>query len=140
MKNNFVGLHSDFIGFGLSMACLIHCIGLPFLLSLAPLTGLSFLQNPWIEYTIIIFSLLIASYALVHGYRKHHKKPSALYVVSAGFIIIFLGHLTQVEWTELLLTTIGATLVASAHFINWKHIKNSTVQFPDCSTENYKNN
>lgn len=132
MKNQFVGSHLDFVGFSASLLCALHCAALPFLLSLAPLAGLQFLNNAWIEYTIILVSFFIASYALVHGYRRHHQKPMALLIVLAGFILIGTGHLLQVEWQEIILTSCGAVVVSVAHLINWKQIKQSNVEFPDC--------
>ncbi|MEO1050506.1 MAG: MerC domain-containing protein [Bacteroidota bacterium] len=123
MKNQFVGLHLDFIGFSASLLCAVHCAALPFLISLAPLAGLQFLDNPWIEYTIIILSFFIASNALVHGYRKHHHKLTALTIAIIGFILIGLGQVLEPEWTEMLLTSIGGLAIAIAHLVNWKFIR-----------------
>ncbi|UXP30780.1 MerC domain-containing protein [Reichenbachiella agarivorans] len=132
MKNQFIGSHLDFVGFSASLLCALHCVALPFLLSLASLTGLQFLNNPWIEYTIILVSGFIASYALIHGYLRHHQKPMALVIVVAGFALIGLGHWLQVEWYEIILTSCGAAVVAIAHLVNWTQIKQSNVEFPDC--------
>ena len=71
MKNQFVGLHPDFMGFSASLLCAVHCAALPFLLTLAPLAGLQFLRNPWVEYALILISFGIACYALIPGYRRH---------------------------------------------------------------------
>ena len=125
MKNQFVGLHLDFIGFSASLLCALHCAALPFLLSLAPLAGLQFLDNPWIEYVIILLSLFIASSALIHGYRRHHHDLLALTIAVIGFILIGAGQLLEPEWKEVLLTSTGGTMIAIAHLINWKHIKQS---------------
>ena len=125
MKNQFVGLHLDFAGFSASMLCAIHCAALPFLLSMAPLAGLQFLENPWIEYSIILLSFLIASNALIHGYRRHHHRSLALVVAITGFILIALGHTLGVEQIEILFTSCGGVLIAIAHLINWKHINQS---------------
>ncbi len=132
MKNYFVGAHLDFIGFSASLLCALHCAALPFLLSLAPLAGLKFLSTPWIEYSIILISFFIASYALTHGFRRHHKNPAALLMVLAGFILIGAGHVLGHDWQEIVLTSCGATLVAIAHLINWRQIEQSKVKFPDC--------
>jgi len=135
MKNKFVGLHLDFIGFSASMLCAIHCAAIPFLLSLAPLAGLQFLENHWIEYTIIILSLIIASNALVHGYRKHHKKVQALLLALGGFLLIALGHIMHTESQEMVFASSGGVTIALAHLVNWKHIKKSKAEFPDCLPE-----
>lgn len=123
MKSKFIGLHLDFMGFSASMLCAIHCAALPFLLTLAPLAGLGFLENPWIEYAIILLSLLIASQALVHGYRKHHQKPQALIMALAGFLLIGLGHTIATETQEMLFTSVGGVTIAVAHLVNWRSIK-----------------
>lgn len=129
MRNQFIGVHLDFIGFSASMLCAIHCAALPFLLSMAPLAGLQFLDNPWIEYSIILLSLAIASNALVHGYRRHHRRLPALIIAIIGFVFIGLGQLQYNEWYEILLTTIGGVTVATAHLINWKYLQKSKVHF-----------
>ena len=127
MKNQFIGLHLDFIGFGASMLCAIHCAALPFLLTLAPLAGLQFLDNHWIEYTIILFSLIIAANSLVSSYTRHHHSFLALAVAFSGFLLIGAGQLLEFEWTEILLTSCGGILIAIAHLINWKLIKQSRI-------------
>lgn len=128
MKHQFVGVHWDFIGFSASMACAIHCAALPFLLSLAPLAGLQFLNNPWVEYSIILLSFFVASYALVHGYYRHHRKWHALIIVAAGFASIGLGHLLAEGWKEVLLTSCGAVVIAVAHLVNWKQLRQCRVE------------
>lgn len=125
MKNQFVGLHLDFIGFITSLLCALHCAALPILLSMAPLAGLQFLANPWIEYVIILLSFFIASNALIHGYRKHHHKLLALTIAVIGFVLIGLGQVLEPEWREALLTSSGGTIIAIAHLVNWKQVKGS---------------
>ncbi len=132
IKSSASRLNLDLIGFTASMLCAIHCAALPFLLTLLPLTGLHFLTNPWVEYAIILLSLFIASYALVHGYRRHHHRKTALTVVFAGFVLIGAGHLLTHVWLEVVLTSLGASVIAIAHMINWKHMKQSRAAFPDC--------
>lgn len=131
MKNQFIALHLDFIGFSASLLCAIHCAALPFLLSMAPLAGLQFLDNHWIEYTIILLSFFIASNALINGYRKHHKKFLPLTIATSGFLLIGFGQFSQTEWQEILLTSCGGMTIAIAHLINWRYIKKSQVEFSD---------
>ena len=136
MKNQFIGLHLDFIGFSASMLCAVHCAALPFLLSLAPLAGLQFLENPWIEYCIILLSFFIASSALIHGYRKHHQKKLSVLIAILGFILIAVGHLFESsEWWEIVFTSLGGVTIAVAHLINWRHIKLSEKVVFNGSTE-----
>jgi hypothetical protein len=132
MRNHFVGLHLDFIGFSASMLCAVHCMVLPFLLSLTPLMGLHFLENPMIEITIILTSLLIASYAITHGYRSHHRKPLALFIVISGFIFIAIGHILHIELIEITFSALGGTLIATAHIVNWTHMRQSNSKCTQC--------
>ncbi|MEH0152987.1 MerC domain-containing protein [Limibacter armeniacum] len=133
MKNHqFIGSNMDFIGFSVSLLCAVHCIALPIFLSIVPLTGLQFLDHIWIEYSIILASFIIASYALIHGYYKHHQKPLAMTVVVVGFILIVTGHFLQDEWKEIMLTSSGGVVIAIAHLLNWKHIKQANTMFPEC--------
>lgn len=128
MRDQFIGLNADFFGFMVSLLCAIHCAGLPFLLSMLPLTGLSFLENIWIEYGFILLSFLIASYALVKSYLKYHKKPMALVMVLAGFLLIGFGRVVHVEMLEITLTSVGAVAIAVAHVVNWKNIRDVVSQ------------
>lgn len=124
MKNRFAGLHIDFIGFVASLLCAVHCAALPFLLALSPLAGLQFLDNHWIEYAIILFSFVIASRALLQGYR-YHKKLIPLILTVTGFAFIGLGQVIELEWMEALFMSIGGVTIATAHLINWKLLKRS---------------
>jgi hypothetical protein len=122
MKNQFVGLHSDFIGFSASLLCALHCAALPFLLTMAPLAGIQFLGNPWVEKSMILLSFGIACYALVPGYRLH-RKPLALILVALGLSCIGFAHTVAPEDFEAVFTPIGGGLIAVAHLINWKQTR-----------------
>jgi len=119
MKNQFVGFHVDFIGFSVSLLCAIHCAILPFLLSLIPLAGLQFLNNPWIEYIIILLSFCIASVALLNGYLKHHRKLLPLILLTIGFILISTGYFSEIAWAEIIFTASGGIAIAIGHFRNY---------------------
>ncbi|MEM9857473.1 MAG: MerC domain-containing protein [Bacteroidota bacterium] len=123
MKNNFMALHMDFIGFCSSAICAIHCALTPVLISLLPLAGLQFLTNAMIEYSLIIISIILASLALFRGYTRQHKDPLPLVIVGYGFLFITLGRFAQADWQEVFFSSIGATSVAIAHVVNWIRIK-----------------
>ncbi len=132
MKNSFAGAHLDFIGFSTSIACAIHCALLPFMISTLPFLGLGFLDNPWVEYSIILLSLFLALYALAHGYLRHHKKTLPINIVSVGFLLIGIGQTWSHAELEFILTPFGAVLIGLAHYVNWRLIRKSQIQFPDC--------
>ena len=132
MKTTFVGTHLDFLGFSTSIACAIHCAFLPFLISALPFLGLGFLESPSIEYCIILLSLFLAIFALAHGYLRHHRNKLPILIVSLGFSIIAFGLLWGPKEVEFIITPIGASLVGVAHYINWRYIKKSRIEYPDC--------
>jgi len=123
MKYWVKNLNLDWVGFSASVLCAIHCAVLPFVLSLGPLAGLRFLTHPGIEPMVIIFSFVVASVSLGHGYRKHHSNKTPLVVVIFGFLLIGTGHFFHYEWLETSLTVMGASLIAVAHLINWKYVR-----------------
>ncbi len=125
MKNQLPLINLDLIGFSTSMLCAFHCAALPFLFSIAPLAGLQFLNDHRIENLIILVSFFIASFALVRGYIRQHQNSMALIIVLIGFLLISVGHLVFTDWKEILLTTCGALMVAIAHLINRKLIRQS---------------
>ncbi len=128
----FFSLHPDFLGFSTSLLCAIHCALMPFLFTLLPLSSLQVLSNPWVEYAIIVISLCIAIASLSHGYRRHHKRGTAIAVVLTGFLGIGAGQIVESTWFEAILTSTGALMVASAHVINWQHIRQSRITYPEC--------
>ena len=91
------------------------------------MAGLKFLDNAWIEYSFIILSFAIASRALIHGYKMHHRKTSALIIGGIGFALICMGQLIESEWLEVLLTSFGGAFVAIAHVINWNLTRKSEI-------------
>ncbi|SHM55981.1 MerC mercury resistance protein [Cyclobacterium lianum] len=147
MKTFFIDSRLDFVGFSASLVCAIHCMALPFLISVLPFLGLGFLANPRIEYTIIVFSFLLAVLAVSHGFKKHHQRLLPLILIASGFIIILVGliwghghagilieaagpaALNQVKNdhspVEHLITPLGAVLVSFGHYVNWLYFKKS---------------
>jgi hypothetical protein len=125
MKHQFLSLNLDYIGFSASLLCAVHCAAIPFLFTLVPLSGLQVLSNPWIEYSIVSFSIIIALLSLTHGYRSHHHLKTPLILVLLGFGMIGVGHTLEGNWQETILTPLGAAMVAIAHMVNWKYVRRS---------------
>lgn len=125
MKNQFLSLHLDFIGFTTSLLCALHCAVLPLLISILPLAGFQFIKNPWLEFSIIFLSFILASVALLRGFNTH-KNKSPLVIVSSGFALILLGHLFESSWIGIFMLTLGAMAIGLAHYLNWKCLRNSS--------------
>lgn len=133
MKINTLRSNLDVVGITASILCAIHCLGLPFIVAIFPLSGLVILDNPMIELSFIFLSFILAIAALSHGYFKHHLKTGPVLTVSIGFIFIAAGQLVEfAKWWEIGFTSSGAMVVALAHYFNWRLIKKSRVRFPEC--------
>jgi uncharacterized membrane protein YfcA len=120
MINRSTVVHWDAIGFTASTLCAIHCAATPLLLTALPLIGLKFLAHPAIEAAMIVLSLMIGATSLRHGYRKHHRKLTALLILIVGFAMIFTGHFVLPEPYGELAIPSGAGTVAIAHLVNWR--------------------
>ena len=80
----------DVVGAAASWTCAIHCIALPFAVSLLPLIGLSFLLSESIERIFIGISIVIAGLSLMPAYFRQHGKAGALLLFTSGIgLIIF---------------------------------------------------
>ena len=125
MRSILNNINLDLIGFGASFLCAIHCALLPFVISILPIAGLEFLENEWVEYSIIILSFILASTALTHGYTSHHRSFTPLIIVVSGFLSICLGHsiFEEGNYFETVLTVMGALIIAVAHVVNWNLVR-----------------
>jgi hypothetical protein len=111
---------ADRLGATASFLCAIHCAALPFVIALLPLIGLSFLADHRFEAGFVAFASVLASVALISGYRRHRRRLPLLLAIP-GLVLLMLG-VTFMHSHSLLvhsvLVTCGGFLVASAHFVN----------------------
>ncbi|MFD0792167.1 MerC domain-containing protein [Mucilaginibacter litoreus] len=114
-------LNLDNIGMTASTLCAIHCAAVPVFFTSLPLLGLGFLANPWVEWIMIIFALVIGIWSIGNSYFKEHHKILPLAILIAGFITIIAGHLFTKGWFEAVIVPLGGILIASAHFFNYKY-------------------
>jgi hypothetical protein len=124
---HFFSLHLDAFGFLASMICAVHCMAVPLLLMISTWGGLQVLNNPSIELTVISISAMLALFLLLPAYFRHHKSPKAILLVAAGFVLIGAGRLGAQHAIEIILTSVGALLVAIAHYVNWKLYRNCAI-------------
>lgn len=111
---------ADRLGATASFLCAIHCAALPFVIALLPVLGLSFLADHRFEAGFVAFASVLASLALISGYRRHRRRLPLLLAVP-GLVLLLLGVTFLHGNTPLLhsvLVTCGGLLVASAHFVN----------------------
>lgn len=119
MRTRILNFPLDIFGILASLLCAIHCLALPILLSVSSLAFLDFLGNQWIEYSVIILSIVIAFYSLLPNY-KQHRKITPLVIVLTGFLLIAIGQSEIFKISELAFTFSGAIFIALAHSFNWR--------------------
>jgi len=108
----------DALGIGASLACAIHCALLPLFLSSLPLFGVNIIHNIYFEAGMIILALAVGTYALYHGYRKHHHNffPVALFFLGIFFLVLKLLYVHYELW--LLIPAVG--FIVLAHVLNYR--------------------
>lgn len=107
-------------GFYLSIACAIHCVATPVLITLLPFLGSTFVGNHDWEIWFIGGSLVLAGIILVNDYLKHKNLIPLLLLLGTVLVKTF-----EILWSghryEFITGSLGAVFIASAYFLNWKY-------------------
>lgn len=107
----------------LSVLCLLHCLALPVITVLLPTMIATAVNQEFFHTIMVAFVLPISIYALTMGCKKHSKLSVALYgglglATLVAAVVFGESHLGEVG--EKVVTTIGAVIIAFAHFQNYK--------------------
>lgn len=108
----------DAIGISASVACAIHCAVLPMVLSTLPIFGIDIIDNAGFEYFMIFLALAIGSYALWHGYRRHHHSFKPLVLFCLGILLLFAKQIWHSY--QFWLLPAAVLLVVVAHLLNYR--------------------
>jgi hypothetical protein len=122
----------DALGIGASLACAIHCALLPLFLSSLPLFGINIIENHAFEAGMIALAFAIGSYALYHGYRKHHHSwlPVTLFILGFACLVIKEFVVEYEAW--LLIPAVG--LIIAAHLLNFRFCRvHNHAHHDDCA-------
>jgi hypothetical protein len=119
MRKNVLGW-LDTTGATASWLCAVHCIVLPFTISLLPLAGLSFLLDETTERVFIGISTLVAALSLLPAYFRQHGKIRTLVLFASGISLVVASHLAFEDnlVVQIPFLVIGAILITIAHLIN----------------------
>lgn len=120
MMKHFFSLHIDLFGFTASVLCAIHCMALPILLTVTTWGWLEILDDPSIELSVVAASAFLATLSMVPSYFRQHRNLKAIAMVASGFVLIGIGRLVTDKVPEILFTSVGAAVVGSAHYVNWR--------------------
>lgn len=107
----------DRLGVCLSLACAVHCMSVPVLLSLLPVVGLGVLGDESVEALFLVMSSILAVASLCWGYRLHRRVRTFL-LLGAAMAFIAAGRFLVGDGLESICVVMGAGLLASGHFVN----------------------
>ena len=120
-------INLDRVGIGASLLCAIHCAFLPVLFTTLPLFGVELLENKYVELGFILTSLIIGSFALYNGYKKHHHKIVPLFIFISGIAILLVANFLLEDNVETIVKIAGATSIIIAHLLNWQSCRSCKI-------------
>ena len=113
----------DRIGVFLSATCLLQCLALPVLLTIAPITQTRLMDEQTFHLVLLWFILPVSLIALGIGCRQHKDLIIVLLGGTGLSLLLFaglLGHTYLSPPTERVLTVVAGLILAAAHLRNFK--------------------
>ncbi|MCB1035779.1 MAG: MerC domain-containing protein [Acidobacteria bacterium] len=112
----------DTVGGVASFLCAVHCAVLPFVVTLLPLWGLSFLAGETAEWGLLLLAATLGVGSLGLGYRQHRSiRTLALLVGAVGLLVA--GRLVEQSSggsASALFGVLGGLTLMSAHWLNYR--------------------
>ena len=107
----------DGIAASASLLCLAHCLVVPMLAASLPALGLFVTHSVLVHALLLALALPLGVWALARG--RHRAGPVPVTLGVAGFALMG-GALVVADPLERWLTVAGVSLVAVAHWRNWR--------------------
>jgi predicted ferric reductase len=118
----------DGLGIFTSIACAIHCLVLPMALTSLPFFGIDIIHDGIFEWSMILLAFFVGVYALVHGYKTHHKKMLPIFVFCVGFSLLVTKQFFLS--IEIYFVIPAVFLIIGAHITNYKLCKKNNCTSP----------
>lgn len=114
-----------------STICIIHCIALPFVISVFPALGISIMSDEAFHVLLLWVVIPLSAFGITLGCKRHKD----ITVLSGGILGVgilafaaLVGHDLLGENGERMLTLVGAFIIAIAHMRNFNLCRST-----DCS-------
>jgi hypothetical protein len=114
----FNKINWDILGITASVLCAIHCAVLPLLLVSLPVLGINIIHNAYFEYGMILLAFLIGSWALLHGFRRHHGRFQPWLLFTGGLLLLVAKQIWHDY--ELFILPFAVVLIVGAHLLNYR--------------------
>ncbi len=111
-------INLDGLGITASIVCAIHCAVLPLIFTSLPLLGVDIIQDKSFEFGMIGLAFVIGTYALYHGYKRHHHSLRPFGLLLAGFFFLILKEILRTHLVWMVIPAL--VLIVSAHYFNYK--------------------
>ena len=125
---------SDFVGIGLSLLCLVHCLALPVLISFAPAILRRLPGDDVTHRGLAVAIGFVGLLAFRSGYKVHRRR-SVLAAFVTGLLLVslaaILGDAVLSGYGEAAITVCGGLLLVTAHLVNHSFCRSCVVH--DCS-------
>ncbi|MEM6455104.1 MAG: MerC domain-containing protein [Acidobacteriota bacterium] len=79
-----------------STLCVLHCVSLPIVLAMFPLTSVHWMTGEAAEWVLLVSAVAIALLSLGLGYRRHRSR-SVLLLFASGLLLLVGSHVTTHE-------------------------------------------
>jgi hypothetical protein len=107
---------------GLSAACALHCMAMPFLVGVLPVLGLGYFVSHDFEFAFVLVTAVLALGSLCWGYRSH--KSQKVFVLLLISLLLLGGGLFVVSHDfHLGFVVAGALGVSLTHILNMQLCK-----------------
>ena len=107
----------DLVGTCVSLVCAVHCLTVPFLVTVLPLAGAGVLLGGSLEILFIVASVALATGGLCWGFRRH-RRWRVFIVLGAALTMIAVGRFLASEPYELVFVFMGVMVLAAGHLLN----------------------
>lgn len=114
--NSTPSLAADMTGMGLSLVCLVHCLGLP--LVMTTVHGLAWTQHVALHVLLAISAIFVAAWVYRRTPNARHRGVFVT-LAAIGVVALFAGVFWPTELGERVITIGGALVLGAAHFFNW---------------------
>ncbi|HWK06930.1 MAG TPA: MerC domain-containing protein [Puia sp.] len=108
----------DALGITTSILCAIHCALLPLVVASLPVLGVNIVHNLFFEYGMIGLAFVIGTWALGHGFRKHHRRFTPWLLFTGGMLLLIAKQLWHQY--EFRLLPFAVILIVAAHVVNYR--------------------
>jgi MerC mercury resistance protein len=114
-----IRIDMDRVGAFASAACAVHCVLTGLALGLMSVAGFGFIASPIVEAGFFLTAILVGTWALVHGVRKHHSyRPALVFILGMGSLLVSHFILDHDTLAGSLTSAFGGLCLVSFHILN----------------------